>query len=294
MERVALLTAAVRERDLPVQWYFPRLWLKHGKQILPLSVLDNPLVVITKVHAMTWQADPVANWLAPRSAAFLRSDYRIGTGQPLPGLGSDDFVSQICQIQQTQYWNLEEGGWRMDGLQIIPATLRIEDGNPETTLREWLETDSTKVDGLRLRGEIRFDAEGSTPLPEADERGLVRVELPRHPVNLETLLPPGMNRHHSTCRALLFPRQPAQFHLTWILDLPENLEPSTLEPIGATCPDGVFTLTRELEGNRLSVHYDLVSGDPVHPADYPAYRDFVNAALDPAATQVILRERKEN
>jgi hypothetical protein len=296
LERVALLTAAMRTREIPVQWHFPRLWQTHRKQLLSLSVLDNPLVFIPTSHnsIVNWQADPVANWLVPHSEAFVRSDYRIGSGlaRPAPGPG---FGFQTCQVQLTQYWNLEDGAWRMEGLNIIPTPLRIDLSTPETYLREWLETDSTRVDALRLRGEVHFDAKGTTALPGADEQGLVRIKLPQHPVTLETLLPPGMNRSHSSCRAMLFPRQGADYHLTWILDLPEGMEPISLEPIGATCPNGSFTATRELEGNRLTMHYDLESGvAPVKPSDYPAFRDFVNAALDPAATCVILREREED
>ncbi len=303
LERIALLTAAMRIREIPVQWHFPSLWQVRDKGLLPLPSLGDPLIYIpvhvtSTISLLGWQADPVANRLQKPGSPTLPI-YMIGDRLTSLGRSPSSSLPSLYLVRFAYYWKHEDGSWQLEGEHTIPARLHVDLRTPETYLRNWLEADSTRVDALHLHDlqnrNTHFAADGSSPLPAVDERGGVQIELIMPPVTFESLLPPGMNRSHSACRALLFPRQGAHYHLTWILDLPEDREPTSLEPISASCPGGSFTATRELEDNRLTLHYDLEhNGAPVQPADYPAYREFVNAALDPAATRVILREREEN
>ena len=293
LERLALISAAMRSRGIPARWIFPRLWNGDGS-LLALAALGNPLAQPDAPEPAPdgWLCDAVASTVTSYAARPEVDTYWSG------GRFVEAGARRACLARIVTYWNLAEGDWRMDGRLDLPPHLGAELDMPETTLREWLETDSTEVSELRL-GEIQdsrlaFDAGGTRPLPTKDDRGDTRIALRLPPVPYAELLPAAMNRSHSASRGFLYPSRAAHYRITWILDLPEDMEPLPLEPTGATCPGGSFTATRELEGHRLTVHYDLEhDGAPVAPADYPAFRDFVNAALDPAATRVILRPREE-
>lgn len=301
LERAALLIAALRTRAMPKTLSFVRRWQEHGGQLLSLSEFDDPFVWAGRFHdgEGRWLADLIRSELGYSPSGRHSTTYTAGDG------GGDPTRSvyraggpHSFQAQLSHYWKLESGALRIDGQLVLPIGLTENIEAPEGYLRHWIESDSSKVEGLRLhflaKHWLLFDADAIHPLPAADELGLRKIQLPMPPVSFDAMLPEGMIQSHSSCRALLFPDYGAQYHLTWILDLPEDVDPVEAETLGASHSGASFTATRSLEGRRLTIHYDLEwDGAPVHPSDYPAFRAFVNAALDPAATRVILRSREE-
>jgi len=294
LERIALLSAAMGTQELTEHWMFPARWRQTGR-LLASAALENPLILVSRTEDGPCYLAPCTNRISKGEQLTLHGSFMIGPENRRPDRVPAHGDPGIHIVRLKLHWDLPGNTWRLAGGLSIPERLRVNLEAPETYLRDWLSKDSTQVDELRLiRGIKQFEAGGERPMPTTDDEGLTRIELSTPAVSLAELLPAGMNRSHSGSQTIHYPRQAAYYRLTWILDLPEDIEPLSVTSIGATCPGGSFTCSRELEGNRLTIHYDLEhDGSPVSPADYPAYRDFVNAALDPAATRVILRPREE-
>ena len=289
LERAALMIAACRTRGLPTSLELPCLWLDHGSPLLPLAALKAPWL----------QTGGGVGRFSPGEGR-LRGNFEILGPLVYRERELRREPADLHRFMATndQYWDLTDGSFT---LSTNFAPVGHWDGirTPETALREWCEgwTDSSRVETLSLRGiheiGVAADVKGKAPLPGAEESGCIRLRLPMTPVDLAALLPPGMQRAQSTWRAVLFPPEPVELHLSWILDLPADLDAVAAPTLGANCPGARFTATRTQVGRRLTVHYDLEwSGAPVPPADYPAFRAFINAALDPQATQILLLPRR--
>ncbi len=290
LERAALMIAVGRTRGLEASLCLTARWQQTGEQVLPLAALDAPWL----------QTDAGIGYLAPAEGRLRRHNEEFGSCYYFHGRRQRGQVAnRTFEAKLNYYWNLAEATFALRG-SFAPVDLWAGMQAPETGLRDWCAswTDSCRVDALSLQGgvgDLRVPVEmaGRAPMPAANEPGSVRLALPMTPVPLTALLPAGMQRSQSVCRALLFPPRPAvQLHLSWILDLPAGFEPVAQASIGADCPGGRFVARREQVGRRLTVHYDLEwSGVRVPPADYPAFCALVNAALDPKTTEVLLVPR---
>jgi len=298
----------------------PSRWLARGRQLLALAALDAPQLDL-----------PLVGFLSPAEGRILdpyeKKDvftYSLERHNPKR---VQIHVKSPLVAESSLFWDLNTGSFAMD-LRLSPQGLWEGESTPESALREWCEgwTDSSRIETLNLhagfRG-VRASLAGSAPQPAKDEAGRVRLALPTLPLDLAALLPPGMQRAQSECRALLFPH-PAHLSLRWVLDLPANMEAVIAPPVSAGCVGGSLRVSRELEGRRLKLRYELdwgTEGTPmspflfvepidlplgtaettpdsipelrreVSPADYPAFRALVSAALDPKTTEVLLVPR---
>ncbi|MCB9516325.1 MAG: DUF3857 domain-containing protein [Candidatus Latescibacteria bacterium] len=324
LERAALMLAALRSRDIDARLYFPKRWLSMPTQRFALPALDAPTIALNhpgdaNIGRIDLVSPKLRSWrdgMAVDEPYFVDNRGEVTDRVNIVTLGS--FGGRL-----TQYLDYRENTFRVDGQLGFPAGKTASANSLEAYLRDWLEGQSARIDALRLHGGgwgggAMFDAAGALDSLALDEDGAARIDLPLPPVTLEDALPRGFDRSRSRLRGQLFPAERPRLHLTWILDLPEDLTPVPVPPLEATCPWASFTATRDVQGNRLTVHYDLEFAVerriPVHdetadeirtvpashqtpeamrvgPADYPAFREFVNAALDPAATRVILRPR---
>lgn len=290
LERTALMMAVCRTRRLQTSLELPTLWAGNRDGLLPLAALKSPWL-------MVYQGG--GGQIAPAEGRF-----RV----PGEDIGPYTYRLQNPDVQDhpsftatsTLYWNLASGGFTLCTT-WDPAGLWGSAEAPESGMRKWVEgwADSSHVESLALRegGPQRIIAEltGEALLSAADESGRIRFALPMPPVALNELLPPGMQRAQSSCRGILFPPHPVELHLNWILDLPTAMDAVPLPALGATCPGARFTARRDLVDRRLTVRYDLSwDGSPVTPADYPAFRALVNAALDPKTTEVLLVPRAKD
>ncbi len=113
------------------------------------------------------------------------------------------------------------------------------------------------------------------------------------------LLPLGMNRAQSDCRALLFPPRQVDLQIRWLVDLPDDFDALLPPSIDLKGPDSSFRtsqdIRQEYDVRRVWMDFRLhMGGASVSPAGYPAFRALVNAALDPKTTEVLLIPRAKD
>lgn len=314
LERTAVLVAVCQRRDYDAKLEVPSRWQMRSQRLLALAALDDPLLRF-----------PYIGHLSPAKGRILDpnelQEVFIYTPERPDPKRLRVYGPSVLMAESSLYWNLSTGNFTMD--------LRLASGGhwegadtPESALREWCEgwTDSSRVEKLDLNvisTRLRAGLNGVAMPPAADAAGRTRLALPILPVDLAALLPPGMQRAQSECRAALFPR-PTRLHLRWVLELPADTEALVAPPVSASCPTGSLSISSAQEGRRLTLSYDLdwaTEGAPtgafiepieppaasdgaasdsspgsrvVAPADYPAFRELVNAALDLKATEVLL------
>lgn len=323
LERTAVMIAACRSRGLEPRLELPSRWLSRGQELLALAELDAPQLRLPLVGSLS----PVEGRILEPYEKKDVFTYSLERTNPKK---VQIHVKSPLVAESSLFWDLNTGSFAMD-LRLAPQGLWKGEDTPESALREWCEgwTDSSRVEALSLHAgsqRIRASLAGSAPLPAADGAGRIRLALPTLPLDLAALLPPGMQRAQSACRALLFPH-PAHLSLSWVLHLPADMEAAFAPPVSASCPAGSLRVTRELEGRRLKLRYDFdwgTEGAPmapflfvepidlslrtadtphdsipelrreVSPADYPAFRALVNAALDPKTTEVLLVPRAKD
>lgn len=315
LERTAIMVAACRwARALPTCLELPSRWEDEGSILLPLAALTAPWLRKAEEVEQEYFSPAEGRLRRPFENVGPRVFYGFGIPNPLvegssprvyhPGY-SHPGVTEVEGFKVTavnrQYWDLAEGSFAL-AFRIEPADLWKALQTPETALREWCAgwTDSSRVEVLELHDwsqlGVMADLTGMAPLPAADEAGRVRLALPMPPMDLAELLPPGMNRTQSTCRTILFPPHPVELHLSWILDLPSDLDPVAVPAFDLKCHGArIYASRREISARRLEVQYSLtLSGDPIPPDEYPAFRALVNAALDPKTTEVLLVPRAKD
>jgi len=291
LERTALMIAICRVRRLQTSLELPTLWAGSSRDtLLPLAALKSPWLI---VHQGGGGA------IAPAEGRFATPGEELGP-YTYDLRNPDPRDRPSFATTSTHYWNLAEGSFT-HCIKWSPVGLWESAEAPESGMGKWVEgwTDSSRVGSLVLRDsgpeDIVADLTGEAGLSAADEAGRIRLALPMPPVSLSELLPPGMQRAQSSCRAVLFPPHPVELHLSWILDLPADMEAVPVPALGSECPGARFTARRDLVDRRLTVRFDLTwAGDPVTPADYPAFRELVNAALEPKTTEVLLVPRAKD
>lgn len=299
LERAAVFAAAAGARGLEARtWTLRPSSGIHSGDLLPLASIERIFASIeTGTRADSFlTVDLDAGKLVDSRTPLLRGAYAFGTPGQFRRIETEP---SSLRMQGKSYFGFDAADFKASAsIDRLPAAA-ADLSEPREFIENWLEADSTEVEAVSLLScsaqSLRFEAEGRTGLPAPREDGTVRLRLALPPAGFEQTLPPGLDRRRSAQRGILFPLSESQIHLAWILDLPADMEALPVEPIGASCAGGSFTAARTLDGDRLTVTYDLEFSTPrIGPADYPAFRAFVNAALDPAATRVILRPNRED
>ncbi|MBM4118832.1 DUF3857 domain-containing protein [bacterium] len=315
LERTAVMIAACRSRGWEPRLLLANRWERHSKQLLALAAIDAPQLRLPEIGRFS-----------PAEGRIFESQdqvfYTYTLEEPSMWIGLYDRSPFVAE--SSLFWDLRDGEFAMD-LRLAPQGRWAGQHMPESALRDWCASwsDSSRVESLDLQAglqKIRANLSGTAKAPAADETGRIRLALPTLPVELAALLPPGMQRGQSECRALLFPH-PMRLSLRWVLDLPTGMQAAEVPPINASCSIGSLSVTRKQDGEHLILDYDLdwATGgtikaafiepielpvgaaapssdaypDPVAvtPDDYPAFRALVNAALDPKTTEVLLVPR---
>lgn len=296
LERCALLTACCLSRDISVELLLPAPWRSLSRDVAPPGLLtERPLLILPSPHG-----GPDFSCFDPVSCRKIEA-WELPDDGPLLRVGAEG-ARWLPDAEKTPlywdlklYWNLAEASAKAVGYLPFHSGLAGDAGRPESLLEDWVTgwTEGAELKELRItaadgRG-LHFELRADLPLPEDDDRGYLRLDLPLPPLPLNLILPAGMRPAHSRNRALLFPEAPVSAHLSWLLDLPEGRPLIGGESGGAACPGGSFTLERTLSGERLVLNYDLDwDGRPVSPETYSECREFLNTALDPELTILLL------
>jgi hypothetical protein len=298
LERTALMFAACRGRLRRLE--LPARWEGRGDLVLPLAALATPWLSIHGDDGILYFSPSEGRILGP----FEEMAPRVYSETMMLPRWTPADESEAMKVTSRGHWNLTDGTFALV-MKFEPGDLGEGTATPETTLREWCEswTDSSQVSELALYalGETGFEAtlKGKAPIPNKDEAGRIRLSLPRPPLDLDMLLPPGMNRAQSDCRALLFPPRQVDLQIRWLVDLPDDFDALLPPSIDLKLPDSSFRTSQDIrqEYDVRRVWYDFrlhMGGASVSPADYPAFRALVNAALDPKTTEVLLVPRAKD
>jgi len=307
MERCALLIACCQQVDLDAGLVLPTRWRSIDEEHPGLELLGSPLVWVAgpEDRSAGWWIDPNAGrFFGDRQISWLRLPALLvrkdGSKWLGPLAGQDRRPQAAIEIDTRLFWDLSAGTGKADGRLELGDLPWEGQTSPASYLADWVESwsDSSSVGETEIRSSshsgLEFHLRADAAPPEEDERGRIQLSLPVPPLPLDEILPPGLDLRRSQMRARLFPQERASIHHNWAIRLPEGWELLDNGSDGADFPGASFTLLRVVEGDRIEVDYSLEwDGRPIEPADYPAYRTFLNKALDPAAMRIVLTKVEE-
>jgi hypothetical protein len=295
VERCGLVLAACRTRGLRADPAFPSRWGAQSVDVPALEALSNPLLKAVDSDGNTWWIDPVEGSVLPMLALEGQTPYFI--------VEDDGVYRQVTHVVANRvslsvFWDLESGEARGEGTIAGPCAAALDYEEPENLLRTWVEgwCDSVEVDHLRIMSSgpqgLTYSLNLSAPLPPADDRSRIVLDLPRPPVEFDRLLPPGADLGQSSVDGVLFPPAPVSFDLTWKVRCPDDVLLLPGPAVRKDWEDLSLTVMREESGSLIEVECALHwGGRPILPGEYPAYRDILLDVSDGRTTQIVLSEK---
>ncbi|MBN1824662.1 MAG: DUF3857 domain-containing protein [Candidatus Eisenbacteria bacterium] len=291
-ERAALLLACCDTRGWKTELILPARWAALSVAAPALNALGDPLLRVTDDGGVLWWVDPMGgavSSLPPMDGGipYFASDGSRVRRETAPVRGD--------RIDVRVFWNLVSGEGSAEVVMSGPMLAALGPEKPEELAGAWVADwcEGASVEDLRVHesGEdrIRFSAKIEASPPEPDDRGRIVIEPPLFAADLSGLTPPGMERSHGACDAVLFPAGPVDARALWVFEIPGDRSVLDVDPLDAKWNGAEAGLSRTIEGSRLTMNARLLwSGEPVRPEDYVAFRGFLARVLDARAARIAL------
>jgi hypothetical protein len=290
IERAAIMQACCGLRSLQAMLVLPARWESLSRDVPVLEALADPLVRVAL-------GDGSYLWFDTASGS-LESVHPIGAGmtyfidtpfvKPVVADSGDNHVTMAA------FWDLEKGEARADVTMSGPAIRDLGWKEPEELVRSWAEgwCDSASVTDLEILSSsidgIHFTVGLTAPLPDADDRGRVSIDLPLPPPAMEALLPDGLDIARGTIDGVLFFPAKAVADVKWRVTLPEGLELLPGSSVHLSWEDGNLDSKRYERTPDIEVVYLLrLGGKPILPDGYAGFRDLFLEATDPRLLRLV-------
>jgi len=298
LERCAIVVACCRVRSLHANIVVPARWENLSRDVPVVEELGDLLVRVSDLSSPMLWVDPVDGTVVTQSppvpGGFTYFDLKTyGAERKMAG-------NIFNHIGLSIFWDLEEGEARAEGRIGGPIARTLGWKEPEKLVSDWAEgwCDSAEVTDLKIMKSgpewLHFVVSLDAPLPEADDRGRISLDLPLPPLEMTSLLPEGLDLARSETDGVLFFPAPTHAEMIWKIKPPEGLKIFPNPSVEAEWEDGSVAIRREGHAPLIVVRYDLnLGGRPIIPAEYGGYRSLFLEATDPGLTRLVFAEEEE-
>jgi len=303
LERSVLVMSACEVRGLKAELVIPAVWQTLPDRVPVLEALADPLVRVIGSGGYLY-VDPVDGQVTGLAPIGGGMPYFIGEGEwieeGLMKVTLERAPVRANDIRLSVFWDLNTGEAEVDGHIQGPVVIGLDWEGPGQLLEAWAAgwTDSAEAGEVRVLESspeaVVFALSVDAPLPAPDDRGRLLLELPVPPMDMDGLLPNGLNLVRSATDGVLFPPAPASAGMVWKIRMPEGY---TLLPgldRETVLQGGSLSIKRTQDADLVELGYHFNwDGRPVEPAGYGDYRALLLDATDRRLTTLVLTEEEE-
>jgi hypothetical protein len=297
IERAAIMLSCCRSRNLEANLVLAARWESLSRDVPVLEAMAGPLVRVRDRYSNVLWIDPVGGTVATLpDIAGGATYFVIGRNGAEPVLAG----SVPNAVKLDAFWDLEKGEGRAEVEISGPVTLTLDWEEPESLVRTWAGgwCDSADVADVRILSSgpdgLRFAVSLDAPLPEADDRGRILLDLLHPPVDMSSLLPEGMEIAHSETDGVLFFPASSRVDCIWRIRPPEGLALLPGPSIDMEWEDcRVYLRHKDRPPNSEVVYTLILGGRPVIPEEYTGYRSLFLEATDSRHTRMVFTEEAE-